>query len=78
MRLCVALTGQRKFPDKAAYSHHIELRFVTPQHGFAEADERHSSLLRQNTGGSVALCLGAPAVPGYLQYLQMTIKANPG
>ena len=44
----------------------------------AEADEGHSRLPRQDSGGSDALCLGAPPVPEWPHYLRMTIQADPG
>ena len=44
----------------------------------ADADEGHSRPPRQDTGGSDALCLGAPPVPEGPDYLEMTIQADPG
>ena len=56
--------GQGEFLDKAAYSHLSDLGLWFFKMAAADAGEVHSRLPRQDTGGSDALCLGAPPVPG--------------
>ncbi len=64
MRQCKSWMGQREFLDKAAYSHLLDFGLWPFTTATADADEGHSSPRKQNTGGSDALCLRTPAVPG--------------
>jgi hypothetical protein len=78
MRLCKVRTGQGSSSTKLHIRIILHFGSWLRNMAAADADDRHSTLLRQHTGGSVALCLGAPAVPGKLQSLKMTIQAPLG
>ena len=76
--------GQGELLDKDAYSRLSNSRLLSLRKAAADAGERHSSLPRQNTGGSGALCLGATPVPSrenlyyYLRHRFFAAEINLG
>jgi hypothetical protein len=64
----VVILGQGEFLDKDAYSHVSGSGLWSFITAAADADKRHSSLPRQNNGGSDALCLGTPPVHRLCHY----------
>ena len=55
---------QGEFLDKAAYSHLLDFGSWFFKMTAADADEVHTRMPKQDTGGSDALCLRAPPVSG--------------
>ena len=72
--------GQVEFLDKDAYSHLWNLARGPDKAATADADEGHSRLAQQNTGGSDALCLGAPLSQRSrsINGQRVALQSNPG
>jgi len=56
--------GQGELLDKGAYSRQLDSGSWSFKMAAADADEGHSRLPKQDTGGQDALCLGVPPVSG--------------